>query len=56
MDLYRWVNNGGMFIAHNAVRLDEYKRLFTAGRDNNYDADSRGNFLPTKMTLTTFLN
>ena len=32
--MFRWVNNGGMFIAHNAVRLDEYKRLFTIGRDS----------------------
>ena len=35
-DHFRWVNNGGMFIAHNAVRLDEYKRLFTIGRHGKY--------------------
>ena len=39
-DHYRWVNNGGMFIAHNAVRLDEYKRLFTIGRDGKYSSVS----------------
>lgn len=27
-----WVNNGGLFIAHNNERLDEYKRLVTAGK------------------------
>ncbi|XP_065339541.1 sarcosine dehydrogenase, mitochondrial [Cloeon dipterum] len=27
-----WINNGGLFIAHSKERLDEYRRLATAGR------------------------
>ena len=27
-----WINNGGLFIANNKERLDEYKRLHTLGK------------------------
>ena len=27
-----WINNGGLFIANNKERLEEYKRLHTIGR------------------------
>lgn len=29
-----WVENGGLFIASNKQRLDEYKRLMSVGRSN----------------------
>ena len=54
----RWVNNGGMFIAHNAVRLDEYKRLFTIGRHGKYGttlASSR-NFLQMILHCIQYAN
>ncbi|XP_051158865.1 sarcosine dehydrogenase, mitochondrial [Leptopilina boulardi] len=27
-----WINNGGIFIAYDKVRMDEYKRLYTIGK------------------------
>ncbi|XP_066294122.1 sarcosine dehydrogenase, mitochondrial-like [Branchiostoma lanceolatum] len=33
-----WINNGGIFIASNKERLDEYQRMMTLGR--NYDIES----------------
>lgn len=27
-----WTENGGLFIAHNKTRMEEYKRLMTAGK------------------------
>ena len=28
-----WINNGGIFIANNIERLDEYQRLGTIGKE-----------------------
>ncbi|KAL0275940.1 UNVERIFIED_CONTAM: hypothetical protein PYX00_003646 [Menopon gallinae] len=33
-----WINNGGLYIAHNVERLDEYRRLATAGQSFKIDA------------------
>lgn len=27
-----WINNGGLFIAHNEARMDEYRRLVDIGK------------------------
>ena len=27
-----WINNGGLFIANNKERMEEYKRLYTMGK------------------------
>ena len=33
-----WINNGGLFIANNKERLEEYKRLHTIGRVMGVDS------------------
>lgn len=33
-----WINNGGIFVANNRQRLDEYKRLMTIGRAMGVDS------------------
>ena len=27
-----WINNGGLFIANNKERMEEYRRLYTMGK------------------------
>lgn len=34
-----WIMNGGLFIAHSDVRLDEYKRLATIGKRFGVESD-----------------
>ena len=33
-----WINNGGLFIANNKERLEEYKRLHTIGKVMNIES------------------
>ncbi|XP_012253528.2 sarcosine dehydrogenase, mitochondrial [Athalia rosae] len=33
-----WINNGGLYIAHSDIRMDEYKRLATIGKAFNIES------------------